>query len=501
VPPHTSALARQVRATIDRHELLPRGDTVVVGVSGGADSLCLLYLLRRLAPDYGVSLHVAHLHHGIRGQAADADAAFVRDLCAEWGLSCTIERVDVPALAEAHGLSTEEAARQARYGFVGRLARRVGGRTVAVAHHADDQVETVLMHFLRGSGLAGLRGMRPLSWLDELHMLDDDATPPVRGGRLRLVRPLLTVTQEEILAYCQTHGLTPRFDRTNLDVTYFRNRLRHELIPTLEAYNPNIRQVVLRTAEVLAGDYELLQGLVDEAWDRVVAVQSPGAIAYDLEALRDLPAGLQRSLLRRGIETLRHSLRNISLVHIDDARDVLMHGDVGAQATLPAGLMLQLDYARAILADVGYTPAPPDWPRVSGPVTVPVPGAITLPETPAWRVVTRLAPREALDDAWQDNPDRYTAYFDADRVEAPLLLRPRRTGDEMVPLGLDHHQRLTDLMINLKIPQAARDRVPLLVSDGEIIWVVGWRVGETAAVRRETRRVLVVRVERTDDRE
>jgi tRNA(Ile)-lysidine synthetase-like protein len=203
-------LIAQVRQTVDDHHLLLAQDTVVLGVSGGPDSLCLLDVMRQLAPDYAVRLHVAHLNHGLRGEASDQDAAYVASLAQDWGLPYTIERADVAAQAQERRLSIEEAARQTRYRFLAAVARQVGGRSVAVAHHADDQVETVLMHFLRGSGLGGLRGMRPLSRVDELR-LGDEPQPTASVSGIRLLRPLLNVTRREIEEYCIAHDLHPRF--------------------------------------------------------------------------------------------------------------------------------------------------------------------------------------------------------------------------------------------------------------------------------------------------
>jgi len=178
------ALERTVRETIERHALLSAGDVVVLGVSGGPDSLAMLHLFTRLAPDYGVSLHVGHLNHGLRGADADADAGFVAAVSRDWGVPCTVESADVAALARERGLAIEETARQVRYAFLARLARALGGGTVAVAHNADDQVETVLMHLLRGAGPAGLRGMRPISRLEEMRLGEGpprEVQPP--GGR------------------------------------------------------------------------------------------------------------------------------------------------------------------------------------------------------------------------------------------------------------------------------------------------------------------------------
>ncbi len=502
----TMDLVERVSETIAREGLLLPDELVVLGVSGGPDSLCMAHILRALAGTYQVALHVAHLHHGIRGQEADEDARYVAELCASWGLPCTVERVDVPALARERGQAIEETARQARYAFLATLARRLGGKTVAVAHHADDQVETVLMHLLRGSGLAGLRGMRPLVWLDELRLGDPSAEIPRSAAeRMRLIRPLLRASRSEIEEYCRAHALQPRYDLSNLDRTYYRNRLRHELIPFLETYNPAIRQVVQRTAEVIAADYEALRGQMEAAWAQVVRRESEGAIVYDLPALRGLPLSTQRSLLREGIHRLRRSLRNINWVHIDKALDVLLKGHAGVAATLPQGLMLTVGYTVAVLAPEGYTLCAEDWPRLDGPpLPVPVPGSVVLPQPGGeivahpWVLSTQNVERRALPGDWDHNPDPYTAYLDAGRITEPLFLRRRQQGDWFSPLGLQHRrQKLRDFMINAKIPQHERATVPLLVCGGDIAWVVGWRVDARYAVGGETGRVLLVRVARS----
>jgi tRNA(Ile)-lysidine synthetase-like protein len=479
-------LVRQVEATIQRHALVNRDERVVVGVSGGPDSLCLLHVLLAL----GQPGRAAHLNHSLRGAEADADAAFVEQLCATWGVPCVMDKRDVPALARARHVSVEEAARQERYAFLGEVARGCGARTVAVAHHADDQVETVLMHFLRGAGLGGLRGMLPVSWLDEMRL-----GRPVSVGDstecLRLVRPLLGVPRAAIEAYCAALGITPRYDRSNLDTTYLRNRIRHELIPLLETYNPNLRTVLRHTAEAIAGDYDLLRAQIEQAWADALRHEAGGALAFDLAALRCLPVGLQRSLLREAIHRLRASLRDIGWVHIEEALHVLNAGQVGAQATLPAGLALTLDYDLAWIGVQGAPSVVSSGPTVTGPVTVALPGETRLAD--GWRLAGQVAPISSLDEAWRANMEPYVAYLDAERLAAPVTLRPRRAGDWCEPLGLGHRQRVRELMINCKVPRAMRDRVPLLVCGEAIAWVVGWRVDARFALGPQTRRVAVWR--------
>ncbi len=252
-------LLEQVKKTIQRYQMLGSGDAVVVGVSGGPDSLCLLHLLLCLRDEYDLTLHIAHLNHRLRGTEADSDAAFVGQLAQKWALPATVESRDVAALAEEGRLAIEEAARQARYAFLARTARQVGAQRIAVGHNADDQVETIVMHWLRGAGLAGLRGMQPVSKLEEMRLGEEKEAVGHKTVDLLLIRPLLETPRSAIEAYCAAHELEPRFDRSNLDTTYYRNRLRHELLPFLETFNPRIREVILRSASIFSADYAYLR--------------------------------------------------------------------------------------------------------------------------------------------------------------------------------------------------------------------------------------------------
>lgn len=480
----------QVRDTIERYSLLRPGETVVVGVSGGPDSLCLLHVLRQLSTELDLHLHVAHLHHRIRGEDADADAAFVAELAGEWGLPCTVETRDVPGMAREKKLAVEEMARLARYAFLARLSQRIGAGKIAVGHNADDQTETVLMHWLRGSGLAGLRGMLPLTPLRHLRLHLADPDLKLEDWNLRLIRPLLEVPRADIEAYCAAHGLQPRFDRSNLDTTYYRNRLRHELLPILETYNPAIRRVLRRSARVIADDYALLRADMRRVWRQVVRTEDGEAIVFDLARWRALPTSLQRATLREAIHRLRRSLRNINFVHVEDALLVVHGKRAGAQATLPQGLMLTLGYDTFIVAGMDYVP-PPDWPALTVPsLSLNIPGVTPLPDSP-WRVEAAVLTRRELPAGWEDNADPWQTFLDFDAVGGELTLRRRRPGDRFCPLGLDGNQKLVgDFLINSKVPRAWRDFVPIVASPQHIVWLAGWRVDERARVTETTARVL-----------
>ncbi len=484
--------------TIAEHRLLAPGDRVVVGVSGGPDSLALLHVLNQLRDELQISLHVAHLNHQLRAEESDADADFVEKIVREWGLPATIQDRDVRALARAQHLSLEEAARHARYAFLAEVAERIGAGKIAVAHNADDQVETVLMHFLRGAGLAGLRGMAYKAHL-EPDLSERSGDPAVLAGQSPIpnpqslvVRPLLDVPRADVLAYCGEHGLTPRQDASNLDTTFFRNRLRHEVLPYLEKLNPNLRQVLLHTSRVLADDYALLQSETRSAYARV-AREETGAVVFALEAWRALPPALQRGTLRAAVQQLRHHLRDIDWVHVEDARRVALEKGTGAQATLPGGLMLVVGYDHFVVRESAAPEPPPDIPLLKvDRLELAVPGTTPLPES-AWMVETEITDHE------EKTTDGWTAFLDADQVNNALALRRRRPGDRFQPAGMHGQTKsLHEFMIDAKIPRGERALLPILVAGDRILWVCGWRVDERARPAPATRRFLRVSFRRKE---
>ncbi len=512
-----SDVLRNIRRLNAEHGLFPRGAAVVVGVSGGPDSLCLLHALNALRDEFGIGLHVATLDHMLRGEESAADTAFVVEMARAWGLPATAGRIDVPALEAQLRLGVEETARQARYTFLAQVAARVGARRIAAAHNADDQSETVLMHFLRGSGLAGLRGMRPVTPLSDYHLLDPSALgarQPVFGTRhsasspsepapesenqapstdvsgILLIRPLLTTPRVAVEAYSAAHGLTPRFDRSNLDTTYFRNRLRHEIIPYLERVNPNFRALLRRTAEVAAADYDALRAQGERAWAAVCRREDATAIVFDRAGWRALPLSTQRATVREAGYRLNPALRDVSFTHVEDAVRVAREGETGAQATLPGGVSLRVDYDALVIAVAGHEPAPPPWPLLwsEDPIPVALPADIPLPES-AWRFTlapSRLRLGSIPHDTW-------SAAL-AIPPGAQLALRGRRPGDRFAPQGLEGHtQKLAAFMINAKIPAAWRDYIPLLTVNDRIAWVAGWRVSHYFTVPAEAESFFIAR--------
>ncbi len=496
-------LLPRVSAAITRHALFAPGAVIVVAVSGGADSLVLLHVLDRLRDPMDLTLHAATLDHGLRGAAGAADAAFVRHTAAAWGIPCSVGRADVPALAQDRGWGIEDAARRARYAFLLRVACAAGADVIAAGHQRDDQAETVLMHLIRGSGLHGLRGILPRAtltaaqWQPDLPLsidppLDVAAAPP--DPLPALVRPLIDIPRAAIAAYAAAYGLCPRTDTTNADTAYTRNRLRHDVIPLLERLNPNLRETLARTAGILRTDADLIDQVGAAALARVVRSAAPDVIALDRGAWAALSLAEKRQVIRLAAARLRPDQHDVAFSHVEQAIRVADGGAVGAQAALPDGLRLRVDYAVLLIGCVPGSAlgvgAGPDAPAL-------VPGQVIAPFAPGQMVRVALgdwvfesaplAPGEDV-QAWHDDPLAAALVVPSGAV---LSLRTRRAGDRFLPRGLGgHSQKLADTLINMRVPAASRDRVPLLVAGDMIAWFVApsgdgvrGRVAEPFAIR------------------
>jgi tRNA(Ile)-lysidine synthetase-like protein len=475
---------------IKAFDILHAGDAVVIGVSGGPDSLALLHLFVRSRETLGWRPYILHLNHQIRGSEAEADARFVASIAAEWDVPCRVEQVNVPAVAARSKLSLEEAARQVRYAALAREAERVGANVMAVGHNADDQAETVLMHLLRGSGSAGLRGMLPLT----VHSRTQDNTP------LYLLRPLLGTTRAAIEAYCAAQGLSPRTDRSNFDTTYSRNRLRHEIIPLLKTVSPNLILLLGHTASVIAADYEILLMQAEEAWRSVVREETNRRVCFELEGWRSLPLALQRATIRRAVSLLRACLRDLGYIHIEEAVRVGQAGQTGMQVTLPGGLVLRVEYDTLVIAPADTHPPQPDWPLIGPGTIMPIAGEgeYRLPGTD-WFFGLHPYNGRRSGQSWEALlADIWATPLDADAVahSGPLQIRTRQAGDRFRPQGAKGAQKLSDFMINSKIPSVWRDQLPLLTAGDQIVWVCGWRVDERFIVRPQTQHVWIACLEK-----
>ncbi|MCG0277687.1 MAG: tRNA lysidine(34) synthetase TilS [Thermanaeromonas sp.] len=449
-----ATLLEQVRQTIQRYKLVGAGEKVVVGVSGGPDSLALLSSLLELRDEFGFSLHVAHLDHCLRENSAE-EAAYVRRLAEGWGLPVTVEARDVRAFQQEHKLSLEEAAREVRYRFLREVARAVGAAKIAVGHQANDQAETLLLNLLRGSGLTGLKAM-----------------VPYREG---IIRPLLFITREEIEEFCQERGLVPCRDLSNLDKSYRRNKIRHELIPWLaKEFNPAIIRVLARTATLLAEEEAFLEELAREGLTRVIKEQGRGYLKIDGGGLLGLPAALERRVLRAAVARLGGGME---FQHVEQLRAILREG-AGA-LTLPRGLQARVSNGLLLFEEPQKEDEPVHFRH-----PLKVPGVTPLPEIgKRLRIEILPPPAKVSSPPWE-------AWVDKDKLTGPLWARNWQPGDRFRPLGMKGTKKLQDLFVDAGIDMRERKRVPIIVSGEDIVWVAGVRLSEDFKITPETRRAL-----------
>ncbi len=449
-------MLKQVLQTIREHGLFSVSDTVVVAVSGGVDSIVLLDILASLK-ELRLRLVVAHLNHRLRGDESDGDEAFVRKLTEKYGVTFVTQAVDVRQLSRDRNLSLEDAGRVARYALFDDIYASCKANVIALAHHADDQAETVLLRLLRGAGGSGLCAMAPKS--------------------LNYVRPLLFVSRAEVEAYQRRNGLAFRFDSSNDDSNFLRNRVRHELIPVLVSYNPAITVRLATTAEALAEDEILLEKLTDVAFSRHCSRTESG-LSLGIEGLATESRGLRFRLYRRAIRVVKGDLARIAFCHLKGIDQLVSSPRPNGKIALPDGFQVSRCYGELVFAV--HEDSLPEYPfeiLLEGPGNYALPvGVLTLELLPA--------PENFLDVAGN------VAYFDAMSLTFPLLVRTVRPGDRIMPLGMKGRKKVKDLFIDEKVPLPARRRIPLLYSGARLLWVCGVRSAAEARVTPSTTSVI-----------
>ncbi len=446
-------------------------ESLVVAVSGGPDSLTLLHILAQGKVHPAEKLLVAHLDHGLRPGSA-GEGEHVRETTRAFGIHCIVERRDVRALATAQGLTLEEAGRQARYEFLASVARTEGASTILTGHTADDQVETVLMNLLRGAGPRGLRGMLPLC--------------PLPGNvDLTLARPLLTTTREEIEAYCRENQLDVIQDESNQDTAFFRNWVRLELLPSIDQRAPGVKRRLLNMSSIVAADYEALDDLTSKAWSSLLIESGTGWQKLDLRAWRALPLSMRRNTLRRALSLLRDDLRDVGFRTIELAREMAEDGQVGTEAILPGAVCLTVGYDDILLTGLNVIKPPLDLPQLpdAEPLPIQVPGRIQLEG--GWAISAEISDEVDVDTVL-DNQDPWQAFV-ALKEPIELWIRPVHPGESFQPLGLDGRSaEVREVMINRKIPSAARDRWPVVANDEHLIWLVGHHLDNRSRITGQT---------------
>lgn len=472
---------RQMHRSILQHKMIHDGETVLVAVSGGADSLALLYGLHALRQQLRCHLHVAHLNHLLRPDA-DIDAAFVRQHAEHLNLPCTIQQVDVFRLAKQWKLSLETAGRRVRYQFYDSVCSETAATKVALGHHQDDIAETILMNLIRGSGTDGLKGIIP-----------------VRD--MKFIRPLTEFTRQQIEAFLTSIDVVPRHDSTNTDTRYLRNRIRHELIPRLESdYNPNIKAVLSRTANVLGVESEYLDTIAHKAFETCQIQVSQENIILDREKFRQHHIALQRRILRQSVSKMLGAVSDLYFAHCEAMLSLIEGNAPNAVLPLPNGLRFRRAYQR-----ISFERKTTQIGNFSYPITTVGKTFVTALNA---EINTEL--RDVTSGRAPTLPDgKFEAIFDYQKLKKifsepcsdtiSLTVRNRRQGDRFQPYGMQGTKKIKDFLIDAKVPRHERDNIPLLVCGDVILWVVGYTTSEPFKIEPHTQHYLYLSYASSDE--
>ena len=478
---------------INKYRMIAEGDTVLIGVSGGIDSISLLYSLFFLKDDLKCSLVVAHVNHGLRGEQSDREAEFVKEIASELKLPCVAEKIDVLRYMAEKGLSKQAAARELRYAFFERAGRQYSANKIALGHTADDQAETVLMRMLRGSGAKGIAGIKPVR--DE-----------------KIIRPLIEISRDEITEFVKEKGLKYAEDPSNLEPYYLRNKIRLELIPLIKKeYNPNIIETLREAAEIVGDEDEFLEGYCSKILSDISLSKGSSLIEIDTLKLKNFHIAIQRRIIRIALKMLKGDLLKISAVHVEEILNSINKGFSGKSLNLPDGIqaIYEYDRLRFKIQDSRFKESP-----IKFDISLTIPGETILSKPKYKFVADIISPEEFYRDSsvtpflQNDNlkrchsdPERsegeeskYTAFFDMDKLKVELRVRNRINGDIFHPSGMKGSKKLKEFFIDEKIPRRERDNIPLIVSGDIILWVVGKRVAEEGKVNKDTKRVLKITV-------
>ncbi len=468
-------LLKKINYTITKYGMLKPGDSVLVAVSGGPDSVCLLSVLRAFTKELDLTLHIAHLDHMFRGKESADEALFVAGLAEEFGIPATVEKFDVPAFCRERGLSSQAGAREVRYVFLQRVAGEAGASRLALGHTATDQAETLLMRLIRGAGVSGL-----------------SAIPPVREN---IIRPLIEVTRPEVMEYLEQKHLDFVTDSSNVKPAYMRNRVRLEIMPVLEKFNPELVRALSSAAALLRDEDQAMEMHLLDILPGVI-IQEDGRVYLKLSEFNSLHIAFKRRILRRAAELSGYEPSGISSVQIEDALLFMSEARTGRAMQVLPGLVIERQYDRFLVhagkETTGFC------------IRLSIPGVTTVSE--AGLEVEAKVLGEAMDEPPPIAPllkegasENYLwqAAFDYDKIRPPLYVRSRRPGDRFHPAGMGgKSKKLQDYFVDEKVPRLTRDNTPIVASEQDVVWVVGMRTDGRFLTEDGTKRVLAVGVRR-----
>lgn len=457
-------LKKEVLSIVKEYSLINKDENIVVGVSGGPDSMALLYVLLEIKDEIGFNIHIAHINHGVRGVAADNDQLFVERIARQLDLPYHTKNVDMIVYGKEKGISAEEAGRELRYGFFREILQSYGGGKIAVAHNMNDQAETLLMRFIRGTGIDGLKGME--------FILGD------------IIRPILGIRRNEIEDYIKDNNIETVLDHTNLMPIYTRNKVRLELIPYIEEnFNPNIINTLWRTSTISMVDSNFLEKHSKERYNEIVKKQDKDTVILDGKKFLEEDRSIQQRIIRSAILKINNSLQGISEPQISNILNLFLTFNTGKQCHISSNIVGRTSYEDFIIEKNGIKEEKDYLYEIN------LVGITSIKDL-GYSFDVGIITKEEFENI---DKIKNTTCFNFDIIKGNLKIRNRKNGDKIIPFGMNGTKKIKDYFIDEKIPKELRDKIPLLVDDENILWVVGYRTSEKYKVNEDTKRVLVIK--------
>lgn len=458
-------ILNKIQNTIDKYKMILPADKILLGISGGLDSVMLFIVLHSLMKKYNFSFICAHLNYNLRGKESFEDQEFVKNLCKEFHIPCFIKELNIAELSKKKKIGIEEIAREERYNFFSKQAKKYKINKIATAHTQDDNIETILMHFLRGTGINGLQGI-----------------PIIRDN---IIRPLLEISRKEILEFLKKNKIKFQIDSTNFKNIYFRNKIRNNLLPFLrKEYNSNIDHILLNTSSIIKEENKYLDKIIQQKYKKIIIKTSPTKIILNLNEFLKNDIFIQKRIIINCFKNLK--FKGIYYQHLENIISFLKNKKTTSFINLPNEIIVKKQYENLIIEKEKRKKIVEYCFKINSL------GTTIIPELKI-KITTCIVPICQLKEIKLQSKNKQIIYLDYDKISLPFFIRNKHRGDKFIPLGMNNYQKISDFFINEKIPKNIRNQISFFCDNqGNIFWIIGYRTSEIGKITNKTKKMLKI---------
>jgi tRNA(Ile)-lysidine synthase len=455
------------RNNILKYNLIQKQDKVIVGVSGGSDSVALMHLLKCMTEEIDFEIIVVHINHKLRGNDSDQDERYVKEICSQYNIKCYSKSIDIEAAAKENKVSIEVAARNARYNYFEEIRKLVTGTKIAVAHNSNDQAETIFMNLIRGTGIDGLVGMEYSKGI--------------------IIRPMLNFEKSMIDEYCFLNNLQPRIDKSNFENIYTRNKVRLDLIPSIEkAFGVDFSKSINRMSNIIREDRDFIESVVKTHINDVYFDKANNNLKIFDKNFSNLHKAIQRRLIRKSIEILVNKLTNVENQHIEKILELFESGKVGKEISLPHGIRAVRTYEHLTLTTNNLVKTKQNYK-----MSINIPGVTVIENIGT--VKTYIEKRvKNVEESYKVIYNSLVQKFDYDKIKGELVIRTRQNGDSFKPFKSNGTKKIKKYFIDKKIPREKRDEISVIALESEVLWLVGYQISDNFKVDIDTKEILII---------